>query len=59
MSASSLSVIQLGILLLIATPIFRVAFSLLFFLWQRNFTYIFVTLLVLSGLIYSLTGAYF
>lgn len=51
-------IIQLGILLLIATPVARVAFSLLVFLWQRDLIYVFVTSFVLTGLIYSL-GAYF
>ncbi len=51
-------IIQLGLLLLIATPVARVAFSLLAFLWQRDFTYVIVTLFVLAGLIYSFIGAY-
>ena len=52
------SIIQLGLLILVATPIARVAFSVLAFLRQRDFTYVMLTLLVLSGLIYSLVGAY-
>lgn len=52
-------IIQLGILLLIAIPVIRVAFSLLVFLWQHDLIYIFVTSFVLAGLIYSLLGAYF
>lgn len=55
---SHLGMIQFGLLVLIATPVIRVAFSLLTFLWQRDFTYIIVTLLVMTGLIYSLIGAY-
>lgn len=51
-------IIQLGLLLLIATPIVRVAFSLFAFVQHRDFTYIIVNLLVLAGLIYSLLGAY-
>lgn len=51
-------IIQLGIMLFIAIPIIRVAFSLLTFLRQRDFTYVIVTAVVLSGLIYSLIGAY-
>lgn len=43
--------IQLGLLLLIATPVVRVACSLLAFLPQRDFTYALITLLVLAGLI--------
>jgi len=51
-------IIQLGLLILIATPIVRVAVSFLTFLRQRDFVYVVVTFLVLSGLIYSLIGAY-
>ena len=51
-------IIQLGILLLIATPVARVAFSLLAFLWRRDFAYTILTLLVIAGLIYSFLGAY-
>lgn len=48
--------IQLGLLLLIATPIARVAFSLVAFMLQRDRLYIAVTLLVLAVLLYSLLG---
>jgi uncharacterized membrane protein len=51
-------IIQFGILLLIATPVARVAFSLLAFLWRRDFAYVVLTFLVLAGLIYSFIGAY-
>jgi uncharacterized membrane protein len=50
--------IQLGLLLLIATPIARVAFSFLAFLYQRDWTYVLVTLIVLGLLFYSLLGAH-
>jgi uncharacterized membrane protein len=50
--------IQLGLLVLIATPIARVAFSLFAFLWQRDWTYVVVTAIVLGLLIYSLLGAH-
>ena len=50
--------IQLGLLLLIATPIARVAFSLLAFLYQRDWTYVLVTLIVLGLLFYSLFGGH-
>jgi uncharacterized membrane protein len=49
-------VIQLGLLLLIATPVARVAFSILAFALQRDRTYVIVTLIVLGVLIYSLVG---
>jgi uncharacterized membrane protein len=48
--------IQLGLLVLIATPAVRVAFSVLAFALQRDRTYVVVTLIVLAILIYSLTG---
>jgi uncharacterized membrane protein len=51
-------IIQFGILLLIATPVARVAFSFLAFLWRRDFAYVVLTFLVLAGLIYSFIGAY-
>ena len=50
--------IQLGLLFLIATPIARVAFSLLAFLYERDWTYVLVTLIVLAVLIYSLVGGH-
>jgi uncharacterized membrane protein len=50
--------IQLGLLVLIATPVARVVFSLFAFLWQRDWTYVAVTALVLGLLIYSLFGAH-
>ena len=48
--------IQLGLLLLVATPIARVAFSLFAFARQRDRLYVGVTLLVLTVLLYSLLG---
>jgi uncharacterized membrane protein len=46
--------IELGLLLLILTPIARVAFSVLAFALQRDRVYVLVTLLVLAILLYSL-----
>jgi uncharacterized membrane protein len=48
--------IQFGLLILIATPIARVAFSAMAFLYQRDWTYVVVTLVVLALLFYSLFG---
>jgi uncharacterized membrane protein len=48
------SIIQLGMLLLIATPVARVAFSLVGFLWERDRTYVLVTGIVLAILLYSI-----
>jgi uncharacterized membrane protein len=48
------SIIQLGLLLLIATPIARVAFSLVAFALERDRTYVVITAIVLTILLYSL-----
>lgn len=50
------AIIQLGLLLLIATPVARVALSLVAFLLQRDRVYVFVTAIVLALLLFSLTG---
>jgi uncharacterized membrane protein len=47
--------IQLGVLVLIATPIARVVFSVIGFASQRDWLYVVVTLVVLILLIYSVT----
>jgi uncharacterized membrane protein len=52
-------IIQLGLLVLIATPILRVAFSCMMFIRQRDWIYTVLTWLVLFGLIYSFVGAYY
>lgn len=49
-------IIQLGLLLLIATPVARVAFSIAAFAMQRDRLYVVVTLMVLAILLYSLTS---
>src|SRR5258708_39629390 len=48
--------IQLGLLILIATPIARGAFSVVAFLYQRDWMYVAVTLAVLGLLVYRLLG---
>jgi uncharacterized membrane protein len=48
------SIIQLGILLLIATPVARVAFSLVGFALERDGKFVFITAIVLAILLYSL-----
>jgi uncharacterized membrane protein len=48
------AIIQLGLLVLIATPVARVAFSVFAFLRQRDLLYVGVTLIVLALLTYSL-----
>ena len=51
-----LGLIQLGLLLLIATPVARVVFSVLGFALERDWMYVVITLLVLGLLIYTLTS---
>jgi uncharacterized membrane protein len=50
------AIIQLGLLLLIATPVLRVALSLAGFTLERDRTYMTVTAIVLAILVLSLTG---
>jgi|SRR5689334_15309921 uncharacterized membrane protein len=49
--------IQLGLVLLILTPIARVAFSLLAFILERDWIYVAVSAIVLGLLLYSFTSA--
>ncbi len=53
---SGRGLIQLGLLALVATPVARVALSLVVFAVQRDRIYVAVTLLVLALLLLSLTG---
>ena len=50
-------IIQLGLLLLIATPVARVAFSIWGFAAERDRMYVLFTLIVLAVLLYSLLGS--
>jgi uncharacterized membrane protein len=50
----SRGIIQLGLLVLVATPIMRVMFSIIAFAMERDITYVIVTLIVLAVLLYSL-----
>ncbi len=54
---SGKSIIQFGLLLLIATPVARVAFSAVAFAIERDYLYVVVTLAVLGVLLYSLLGS--
>jgi uncharacterized membrane protein len=49
-------IIQFGLLLLILTPVARVAFSLAGFALERDGTYVALTSIVLAILIYSLAA---
>jgi uncharacterized membrane protein len=52
------AIIELGILLLVATPVIRVLFSVLAFAIQGDRLYISITLLVLGILLYGIFGGY-
>lgn len=54
MDMSARAIIQLGLLLLIATPVARVAFSAVAFAIERDYMYVVITLIVLAILMYSL-----
>lgn len=58
-SGSSCGIIQLGLLLLVATPILRVIISLLTFIVQREFIYVIITSLVMASLTYSLISPFY
>lgn len=45
------SIIQLGVIILIATPILRVTFSVFAFLIEKDYLYVFITLVVLGIII--------
>jgi uncharacterized membrane protein len=53
---NSRGIIQFGLLLLIATPIARVIFSIAAFLYEKDYMYVVFTLIVLGILLYSLLG---
>ena len=53
-SLHSRGIIQLGLLLLIATPIARVTFSVAAFARQKDYLYVVVTAIVLAVLAYNL-----
>ena len=53
---SGRAVIQLGLLLLIATPVARVVFSAVAFLLEKDYMYVAITLIVLGTLLFSLFG---
>jgi uncharacterized membrane protein len=55
-AGSGRGIVQLGLLILVATPVARVAFTAIAFAFERDRTYVLVALLVLSLLIKSLAG---
>lgn len=57
-AGKSLGIMQLGLLLLIATPIARVIFSVFAFAIEGDRMYVIFTLIVLTVLLYSLFGSF-
>ena len=57
-SGHSRGIMQLGLLLLIATPIARVTFSVFAFAIEGDRMYVIFTLIVLAVLLYSLFGSF-
>ncbi|NUM78023.1 DUF1634 domain-containing protein, partial [candidate division KSB1 bacterium] len=49
-------IILAGMLILIATPVFRVVFAMLAFLWLHDRLYSLISLIVLAALLFSLFG---
>jgi uncharacterized membrane protein len=54
----SRGIIELGLLILIATPIARVIFSVVAFAKQHDRIYVVITIIVLAVLLYNLVGGY-
>jgi uncharacterized membrane protein len=52
------AIIQLGILVLIATPIARVAFSILGYFVEKDYLYMAITFLVLCIILFSMLGGF-
>jgi uncharacterized membrane protein len=48
------SIIQLGLFILIATPIARIVFSVIGYVLEKDYLFILITLVVLSVILYSL-----
>ena len=58
MAVDARSIIQFGLLLLIATPILRVAFTWIAFLLQRDWVYVAITTVVLVLLLFGLISGH-
>lgn len=54
---SARDLIDFGLLILIMTPVFRVACSVVVYLYENDHMYVYFTLIVLAGLLFSITGA--
>lgn len=57
-SGHARGIIQLGLLVLLVTPVVRVALSIAIFARQRDWIYVVITLMVLAGLAGSMAGGF-
>jgi uncharacterized membrane protein len=57
-SGAPRGIMQLGLLLLVATPVARVVFSVFAFAIEGDRLYVFLTMIVLAVLLYSLFGSF-
>lgn len=55
-AGSAKEIIQLGVVILIATPILRIVFSLFSFILEKDRLYVVITLIVLLIIIFSMFG---
>ncbi|WP_316820808.1 DUF1634 domain-containing protein [Pedobacter gandavensis] len=55
-NGSAKEIIQLGVVILIATPILRIVFSLFSFILEKDKLYIVITLIVLVIILFSMFG---
>lgn len=53
---SATEIIQFGVVILIATPIIRIIFSLISFMFEKDKLYIIITFIVLSIIMFSMFG---
>ncbi len=56
LSFDGMSIIQLGIVILLATPILRIFFSAIGFAVEKDYLYVFITLLVFSVILFGMVG---
>lgn len=55
-NGSASEIIQLGVIILIATPIIRICFSLVSFILEKDRMYVVITLIVLLIILFSMFG---
>ncbi|PWG80177.1 DUF1634 domain-containing protein [Pararcticibacter amylolyticus] len=56
MSFSGAAIIQLGVVILLATPIVRIFFSAIAFAIEKDYLYVVITLIVLGIIVFGMVG---